>query len=153
MKIGANRFVFYISKEDYVIYGYPNSDVNGKSIHSYDISEEKIINDDMFQMEIEGKELYAKTIKCGKNYIVCAVPKSDIEASNKNNVAIILILFGITTICIVFYGIFSSSIIENKDSYIQFDEDGDIEIINDNSALGTIKGFIYNKKLFRRICV
>lgn len=104
--VGLDGFSFAVSARDYTFLYYPDEDLVGKDALGEGIKVSDLENDNYTWMKIDGKEYYCGVVKSDDAYLMCAVPKSEINSARNTTVMIILFTFFAVLTLMVTYAFF-----------------------------------------------
>ena len=104
--VGLDGFSFAISAKDYTFLYYPDEDIVGTDAFNAGIKVTDLEDGNYTWMEIDGKEYYCGVSDQGEAYIMCAVPKSEINSARNTTVMIILFTFFAVLTLMVTYALF-----------------------------------------------
>lgn len=104
--VGLDGFSFAISTKDYTFLYYPDEDIVGTDAFNAGIKVTDLEDGNYAWMEIDGKEYYCGVSDQDEAYILCAVPKSEINSARNTTVMIILFTFFAVLTLMTTYALF-----------------------------------------------
>lgn len=91
--VGLDGFSFAISAKDYTFLYYPDDELEGRDAFNAGIKVDDLEDGNYTWMQIDGKDYYCGVVDQDDAYIICAVPKSEINSARNTTVVIILFTF------------------------------------------------------------
>lgn len=105
VKVGLHGYTFAISAKNYLFLYHPEEAMVNKDALDAGISVDSLEDGTYTWMQVNHESIYAGVAKVDDTYIVCAIPESEIQASQAMSVAVVLfVCFSIMTIVVV-YGV------------------------------------------------
>ena len=105
VSIGMNGYTFVISAKNYLIEYHPNEELIGTDSLDGGIPVEALENGNYTWLTLDDEKIYCGITKVNDNYLVCAIPESEIASSRAITVGIILFIFFVIMTIAVCYGL------------------------------------------------
>lgn len=103
--IGMNGYAFAVSAKDYTFAYHPDDALNGHDALAAGVNAEMLRDGSYGWLTLDGQRMYCGVTQQGGNYIICAVPESDIMSARNVTVAIILFVFAAVLTLIITYAL------------------------------------------------
>lgn len=105
VSIGMNGYTFVVSARNYLIEYHPDEDLIGTDALDSGIPVEALEDGNYTWLTLNGQKLYCGITKINDNYLICAIPESEIASSRAITVGIILFVFFAVMTIAVCYGL------------------------------------------------
>lgn len=103
ISVGLDGYAFAVSHLDYTFTYHPDVELVGRDALSAGIGIEQLQDEFSGVLMVDGEKLYTVGRLIGDNYIVCAVPNSEIAGSANMTVIVVLLAFFMVTSLIILY--------------------------------------------------
>lgn len=105
VSVGLNGYTFVISAKNYLIEYHPDEKLIGTDSLDGGIPVEALEDGNYTWLTLNGEKLYCGITKINDNYLICAIPESEIASSRAITVGIILFIFFAVMTIAVCYGL------------------------------------------------
>lgn len=138
--VGSNGFCFSVSSKSYIIDSFKDNKLEGQNALALGIKAEQLENNSYGWMQIDGQTYYTGVafIENDSEYIICAIPKSEIQQASLVTIFVVLFVFTIIITLVILYAIF---VFGNKSKKTKENE----------YKYKKIGGFYFNKTIAKKI--
>lgn len=105
ISVGLSGYAFAVSHQDYSFLYYPDEELIGMDALNAGFDAAQLKDGYSGWVTIEGQELYCSSHLIGDVYAVCAIPRSEINASRLSTVAVTLLTFFVVVTLVIAYAI------------------------------------------------